>query len=635
MFIEILLYFLSIQTIAVLALETDGSYWQNSFFNTTGDWLYTCHGDEDETQPFMPDAVKQNPDICTDDKLNDLLLSCLPCQVYCEQARARNKCFNSANGALQLLDPVISARRRYCVFQLQFIKAKLDLRYVFPDKPKSKSDACNPSVHSCSYIQRDCLHYNKSHDDVLSCQKHPAYCAHESVVWLANFGKEGPDCARISLDNFHKYLYDIDPWSAPPGEEVKLEHVERWLICSCNHPFTRQLTSNDKLLTFPDCKRNIESLFDKITNMPEYDKCRLVNNFTDEEVPRKQTDSCIGLKETTANPKQHIIIAVLIILLLLFISVAIYLYMSRSRSVIYGNDRSQLTVTTAIDDTVERDPLLHSVICYDGSVETKAIPRILSRYLTDNPSLFDPKFDITTKNVLHGNPVIGKNLHTYIQCADEKLSFRQVIDILRDISWWINELHGETTTDGKNWSIFHGAMSPTNIWIVESDTRVYAMVVNYEFAQDISNHSGNVNVCKDEDKINIKFLPPEMIILPERNEARCVLSADVYGFACIAWKMLRSVAVGSYSNEDPFDRVITNANDKDKSIRSNTEVLKAIFEDTSIRPSFTGIDAHTYGKLLKIIEECWSDQPVLRLTGAQLFWRMNETFSENNNLHIT
>lgn len=99
--------------------------------------------------------------------------------------------------------------------------------------------------------------------------------------------------------------------------------------------------------------------------------------------------------------------------------------------------------------------------------------------------------------------------------------------------------------------------------------------------------------------------------------------------------MLRSVAVGSYSNEDPFDRVITNANDKDKSIRSNTEVLKAIFEDTSIRPSFTGIDAHTYGKLLKIIEECWSDQPVLRLTGAQLFWRMNETFSENNNLHIT
>ena len=34
---------------------------------------------------------------------------------------------------------------------------------------------------------------------------------------------------------------------------------------------------------------------------------------------------------------------------------------------------------------------------------------------------------------------------------------------------------------------------------------------------------------------NRKYQPPELINISERNEPRALLSADVYGFACIAW----------------------------------------------------------------------------------------------------
>ena len=48
-------------------------------------------------------------------------------------------------------------------------------------------------------------------------------------------------------------------------------------------------------------------------------------------------------------------------------------------------------------------------------------------------------------------------------------------------------------------------------------------------------------------------------------------------------------------------------------------------------PLISGLDVGNIQsqKLLKIIEECWSPQPILRLTGAQLFWKMKENFPEN------
>ena len=59
----------------------------------------------------------------------------------------------------------------------------------------------------------------------------------------------------------------------------------------------------------------------------------------------------------------------------------------------------------------------------------------------------------------------------------------KVVDCLRDIAWWINALHGETTKDSHQWKIFHGAISPRNIAVVTGKGKLYALVVNYELAQ--------------------------------------------------------------------------------------------------------------------------------------------------------
>ena len=103
-----------------------------------------------------------------------------------------------------------------------------------------------------------------------NCQVHPAYCAHSSDDWLESHGIHGPDCARLSLQNFQNYLYDIDPWGSK-----RREYIERWLICVCNHPFRPK-----EGIAFSACKENIDNVFYQIANMTDYEKCLLVNNAT-------------------------------------------------------------------------------------------------------------------------------------------------------------------------------------------------------------------------------------------------------------------------------------------------------------------------------------------------------------------
>jgi len=87
---------------------------------------------------------------------------------------------------------------------------------------------------------------------------------------------------------------------------------------------------------------------------------------------------------------------------------------------------------------------------------------------------------------------------------NKNISFDKIKMILSDLAWWINELHGETTQNGKNWTIFHGAISPNNIRIIEQENRVYAVIGNYEIAQDILSNVANINVWTDETLVNIK-----------------------------------------------------------------------------------------------------------------------------------
>ena len=59
--------------------------------------------------------------------------------------------------------------------------------------------------------------------------------------------------------------------------------------------------------------------------------------------------------------------------------------------------------------------------------------------------------------------------------------------------------------------------------------------------------------------------------------------------------------------------------------------LKCMAYQIKFHPVISGLDVGNIQsqKLVKIIEECWSPQPILRLTGAQLFWKMKENFPEN------
>ncbi len=80
-----------------------------------------------------------------------------------------------------------------------------------------------------------------------------------------------------------------------------------------------------------------------------------------------------------------------------------------------------------------------------------------------------------------------------------------------------------------------------------------------------------------------------MITNPEKSEKRCILSADIYAFACIAWKLLHASVEPAHALEDPFDFEIKKMKSKmpSSSELSESQILKLLFEDRSLRPSLS------------------------------------------------
>ena len=80
-----------------------------------------------------------------------------------------------------------------------------------------------------------------------------------------------------------------------------------------------------------------------------------------------------------------------------------------------------------------------------------------------------------------------------------------------------------------------------------------------------------------------------MITNPEKSEKRCVLSADIYAFACIAWKLLHASVDPARALEDPFDFELKKLKIKvpNCSELSESQRLKLLFEDRSLRPSLS------------------------------------------------
>ena len=80
-----------------------------------------------------------------------------------------------------------------------------------------------------------------------------------------------------------------------------------------------------------------------------------------------------------------------------------------------------------------------------------------------------------------------------------------------------------------------------------------------------------------------------MITNPEKSEKRCVLSADIYAFACIAWKLLHASVDPACALEDPYDRELKQLKSEvpNSSELSDSQSLKLLFEDRSLRPSLS------------------------------------------------
>ena len=135
-----------------------------------------------------------------------------------------------------------------------------------------------------------------------------------------------------------------------------------------------------------------------------------------------------------------------------------------------------------------------------GSIETKAVPYILTKFrdLYSQSSIFG---SITSSDVLNGrlphhfleldeflqshciNQVRTKPSKQYsdTRVQNSYLDDNKVIKLLYDLSWWINELHGSDhgghndkwSQEPKTWSIFHGAINPTNIRICIQNNCTY------------------------------------------------------------------------------------------------------------------------------------------------------------------
>lgn len=657
-------------------------YWEQDFYHPNGNIVYDCQGysikgknNYDRKEIEERDAQKcsernrdgsiKNRRTCDDfwrQKFSGKPLSpsfsknfSPGCQVHCGMVKEANICHDTEDGSLVTSPdhPQGSGNQRYCVFSAELNKAAFDNYFKFPEPPNTKEATCEPKQHDCGFINRQCLHHNKTYDRITKdgCALHPYYCAVEHPDWTSQFDTGLPDCLSLNLENFSKYLIDIQLYSSKQSD-IKYD-LTRSFVCVCDYPIK---TKDDRGDHFLSCRENVQNVFDKVRSLPHRDQCNVINaktihgysnfiynegQFDAEEAKNRQKWLSQSYKFCMSEETQSNIwnIALIVIGMMVLLVTIIYFAkrrrgQNRNQNQYYNpSEGSNPTATTGYSNRPERETTAFIVNSegketLDGSVETKVIPHILKNY-----EKFRKKQGILEKNIV----LLGETdltLESVLQ--KRKLNEHNYLNILIDISWWLMELHGEN----KGWKVFYAAIEPSKIGLVEINGNYHAYIMNYKMAQDIA-RSTRVTI-NDHKSINYKYQPPEMINSTEKYEARSVLSADVYGFACIAWKILRVISDSSDEidpSEDPFDREIEslpNSNSNIPNIKDplmeKTNVycsMKVIFQDISKRPAFGRINKEKYSNIIKIIKECWSVDPPLRLTSAQLYHRLIELSSIN------
>lgn len=641
-----MLIFFFLATTIISESDFSEDLWENSFTDSEGNLEFSCVGnprqsnEEDQVLNGFERYLRDTPNICScvgDDprRLDPLICSektikaaeeCgLLCSINCSNRRNNLECFDEA-GALAVGVP----KNRSCTFHLRFpFEPENDKLYPFP--------AREDNGHFLEHIYRSCLHLNYEHDRVDDAVAHPFYyCQSVDSCQIL-------DCTDLTVENIIKYTSDIDhiPEKLPP---------DRHFICACDHPFVAGPGERN----FSMCKDTVESVWKELNSFNALEKCLIVNHCNDSCAQEKNAANLSINKKLRQicgqvggrNTFLHWITFFAISTTGLF---ALVTY-RRCKSFGFrgcfgfrgsgghGTDAGATEVTILVDSREE--PLLKALKVFEGSIETKAVPYILTKFrnLYSQSSSFD---GITSSDVLNGRlPNHFFELDHFLQshcisqnsCLDDK----KLIKLLYDLSWWINELHGSDhgghndkwSQEPKTWSIFHGALNPTNIRICTSNNCTYLIVVNFATASDLLNQQTVNNPCYNEDsKLSFhgNYLPPEMITNPEKSEKRCVLSADIYAFACIAWKLLHASVDPARALEDPFDFELKKLKSRvpNCSELSESQRLKLLFEDRSLRPSLS-FARPEHDKIADLINDCWVEQPALRLTAAQLFHRVNE-----------
>ena len=79
-----------------------------------------------------------------------------------------NICHDPDDGSLVTSPdhPQGTGNQRYCVFSAELNKAAFDNYFKFPEPPNTKEAPCEPTQHDCGFINRQCLHQNKTYDRI-------------------------------------------------------------------------------------------------------------------------------------------------------------------------------------------------------------------------------------------------------------------------------------------------------------------------------------------------------------------------------------------------------------------------------------------------------------------------------------
>ena len=108
---------------------------------------------------------------------------------------------------------------------------------------------------------------------------HPYYCAVEHPDWTNQFDTGIPDCLTLDVENFSKYLIDIQLWSSKvcyytykrfisnsyfQQSDSKYDLFTRSFVCVCDYP----IKTEDLGDHFLSCRDNVQNVFDEVRSLP-------------------------------------------------------------------------------------------------------------------------------------------------------------------------------------------------------------------------------------------------------------------------------------------------------------------------------------------------------------------------------